>query len=105
MHRRLAVAVVVFLAGILADAASTYVAVSSGRFVEGSPVGRYFIRRYGLVAGMVATKLVGMVVIAIPVAVARRDRLTVLVVMLGGVGLLSFGAALRNVLLFAGVIS
>lgn len=102
MSRRLAVAIAVFVVGVLADAASTYVAVSTGRFVEGSPVGRYFVARYGLVSGMALTKLAGMVVIAVPVAIARRDRNLVLTLMLFGVGLLSLFAAARNLLLVAG---
>ncbi|WP_418282735.1 hypothetical protein [Halorubrum sp. DTA98] len=83
--------------------ASTYVAVSSGRFVEGSPVGQFLVSRYGLATGMVVTKAVGMVVIAVPVALAGGTRRLVATVMFGGVGVLSALAAVRNVLLVVGV--
>lgn len=103
MSVRLPLAVLVFLAGVSADVASTYVAVSSGRFVEGSPVGSYLIARYGLVPGLMLTKAVGMAVIGVPVAVAGGTRRLVAVVMLSGVGALSAAAAVRNALLVAGV--
>jgi len=47
---RLAVAVVLLLVGAAADIASTYVAISGGRYVEGSPVGAAFIAAFGLVS-------------------------------------------------------
>lgn len=103
MSARLLLAAVVFLAGVSADVASTYVAVSSGRFVEGSPVGSYLVAQYGLVPGMMLTKAVGMVVIGIPVALAGGTRRLVAAVMLGGVGTLSALAAVRNALLVVGL--
>jgi len=63
---RLAVAVVLLLVGAAADIASTYVAISGGRYVEGSPVGAAFIAAFGLVPGMVLTKAAGMAVIGCP---------------------------------------
>ncbi len=93
----------VFLLGVLADMASTYVAITSAGFIEGSPVGAAFITRYGPLPGMVLTKLVGMVVIGVPVALAGGSRRIVAVAMFGGVGALSLLAALRNTLLVIGV--
>lgn len=100
MGRLLPLAVVVFLVGTGADVASTYLAVSSGRFVEGSPVGGALISRYGLVEGMLLTKLVGMVVVGFPVAVAGGNRRLVAAAMLGGVGILSLCAAAYNVAMY-----
>ena len=100
MTRLLPYAVALCLAGIAADMASTYVALSSGRFVEGSPVGGVLITRYGVVPGMVLTKLVGMVLVGIPVALAGGNRRVVAAAMLAGVGLLSFGAAAYNVAMY-----
>jgi hypothetical protein len=83
--------------------ATTYVAITFGPFVEGSPVGRLLIDRYGLVRGMLATKLAGMVLIAIPVAIAKRNRTVVLAVMFGGVGAISLLAAVHNLVRILGV--
>ncbi|QHS18251.1 hypothetical protein GWK26_01895 [haloarchaeon 3A1-DGR] len=91
-----------FLVGILADVATTYAAIAFGPFVEGSPVGRALIDRYGLVRGMIATKLAGMVLIALPVAIAKRNRTVVLTVMFGGVGALSLLAAVHNLVRILG---
>ncbi|SDY13755.1 hypothetical protein [Halopenitus persicus] len=100
--RRLRFAVGLFLVGILADVATTYAAIAFGPFVEGSPVGRALIDRYGLVRGMIATKLAGMVLIALPVAIAKRNRTVVLTVMFGGVGALSLLAAVHNLVRILG---
>jgi len=100
---RLAAALVLLLVGIAADVTSTYVAIGSGQFVEGSPVGGAFIGAFGLVPGMLLTKVAGMVVIGIPVAVAGGTRRLVATLMCAGVGLLSLAIAARNVLLYFGV--
>lgn len=100
MVRLLPLAVALCLVGVTADVASTYVAITSGQFVEGSPVGRALISRYGLVPGMVLTKLVGMVVVGIPVAVAGEDRRVVAAAMLSAVGTLSLLAAAYNVVTY-----
>ena len=102
---RLAAALVLLAVGVGADVASTYVAVGSGQYVEGSPVGSAFIAAFGLVPGMLLTKAAGMVVIGIPVAVAGGTRRLVATVMCAGVGLLSLAIAARNVLLFVGILS
>lgn len=103
MPSRLAAAIIVFLLGITLDLVSTYAAVSSGRFVEGSPVGRVLVNQFGLLTGMVLTKAVGMLVIGVPIALAGGTRRLVTTVMLGGVGVLSVLAAIRNVLLVMGL--
>jgi hypothetical protein len=100
---RLAVAVVLLLVGAAADIASTYVAISGGRYVEGSPVGAAFIAAFGLVPGMVLTKAAGMAVIGVPVAVAGGTRRLVATLMCAGVGVLSIATAVRNVLFVTGV--
>jgi len=102
MYWRVVLGAVLFLVGVAADIGTTYVAVAHGPFVEGSPVGGYFIDRWGLFRGMLLTKAVGMAVIALPVVVARRDRLQVVAVMLGGVGVLSLLAAAHNLARLAG---
>lgn len=100
---RLAAAVAVFTLGVLADVVSTYVALTSAGFVEGSPVGRAFISRYGPLPGMFLTKAVGMVVIGLPIALAGGTRRLVATAMFAGVGLLSLAAAARNALLVVGI--
>ena len=100
---RLAAAVALLLVGAVADIASTYVAISGGQYVEGSPVGAAFIAAFGLVPGMVLTKAAGMVIIGIPVAVAGGTRRLVATLMCAGVGVLSLATAARNVLFIAGV--
>jgi len=100
---RLAVAVVLLLVGATADIASTYVAISGGQYVEGSPVGAAFIAAFGLVPGMVLTKAAGMVVIGVPVAVAGGTRRFVATLMCAGVGVLSIATAVRNVLFVTGI--
>ncbi len=99
---RLAAAVVLLLVGTVADVGSTYLAISTGEFVEGSPVGRTFITWLGPLRGMLVTKALGMVVIGIPVAVAGGSRRLVAAVMCAGVGAISLLAAGRNLLLVAG---
>ena len=103
MLSRLAVAVALLAVGIVADVGSTYVAIAGGEYVEGSPVGSALIGRFGLVPGMLLTKAAGMVVIGVPVAVAGGTRRLVATVMCAGVGILSLGAATRNILLMAGL--
>ena len=103
MPSRLALATVLLAIGIAADVGSTYVAIAGGEYVEGSPVGSALIRRFGLVPGMLLTKAAGMVVIGIPVAVAGGTRRLVATIMCAGVGIISLGAATRNVLLLAGL--
>jgi len=100
---RLAVAVGFLVVGAVADIASTYVAISGGQYVEGSPVGAAFIAAFGLVPGMVLTKAAGMVLIGVPVAVAGGTRRLVATLMCAGVGVLSLATAARNVLLVVGV--
>ncbi|GAB3416841.1 hypothetical protein GCM10027435_14800 [Haloparvum alkalitolerans] len=104
MDARLLACAALFCVGIVADMATTYVALTAGPYVEASPVGRRLITRFGLVPGMLLTKAVGMAVVAVPVAAARFDRRTALAVMLAGVGLLSLGAAGHNLLVFSGVL-
>jgi len=101
---RLAAALAFLVVGTVADVASTYVAVGTGQYVEGSPVGGAFIAAFGLVPGMLLTKAAGMVVIGIPVAVAGGTRRLVATLMCAGVGLLSLAIAARNVLLFLGIL-
>ncbi|KKF39270.1 hypothetical protein FK85_29830 [Halorubrum saccharovorum] len=103
MPSRLAAAVVLLLVGAVADIASTYVAISGGQYVEGSPVGAAFIGTFGLLPGMLLTKATGMVLIGIPVAVAGGTRRLVATLMCAGVGVLSIATAVRNVLFVAGV--
>ncbi|MWV64927.1 hypothetical protein GRS48_08870 [Halorubrum sp. JWXQ-INN 858] len=103
MISRLAAAVLLFAAGITADMASTYVAISSGEFVEGSPIGQALVSRFGLVPGMLLTKAVGMFVIGVPIAVAGATRRLVATAMFGIVGVFSLLAACRNALLVAGL--
>lgn len=98
---RLAAAVSLLVVGIAADVGSTYVAIAGGNYVEGSPIGSVLIGRFGLVPGMLLTKAAGMVVIGIPVVVAGGTRRLVAAVMCAGVGLISLGAAARNLLLVA----
>ncbi|MBP1922766.1 hypothetical protein J2751_001780 [Halorubrum alkaliphilum] len=102
MSPPLVAAVVLLVVGIVADVWSTHLAITSGEFVEGSPVGRALISRLGPIRGMLATKALGMVVIGVPVAVAGGSRRLVATLMCGGVGLLSLAAAARNLLLVAG---
>lgn len=104
MDVRLLACATLFCAGIIADMATTYAALTTGPYVEASPVGRRLIVRFGLVPGMVLTKVVGMAVVAVPVAVARFDRRTALLAMLAGVGLLSLAAAGHNLLVLSGVV-
>lgn len=99
---RLVAAVGLLIVGTVADVWSTYLAVSTGEFVEGSPVGRAFITRFGPLRGMLLTKAVGMAVIGVPVTVAGGSRRQVATLMCAGVGALSLLAAGRNVLLIAG---
>lgn len=103
MRSRLAFAVVLLVVGTIADVGSTYLAITGGEYVEGSPVGGMFITRLGPLRGMVFTKIVGMVIIGIPVALAGGSRRLVATLMCGGVGLLSLLAAMRNLLLLAGI--
>ena len=103
MPSRFAVAVGLLAVGIAADVGSTYIAIAGGDYVEGSPVGRALIGRFGLIPGMLFTKAVGMIVIGVPVAVAGGTRRLVATVMCAGVGIISLGAAARNMLLFAGL--
>lgn len=100
---RLALAVCLLLVGIAADVGTTYVALSGSEYVEGSPVGRLFISRFGLLGGMLLTKAVGMAVIGLPVAVAGGTRRFVATLMCGGVGALSLAVAARNLLFVAGL--
>jgi len=99
---RLATAIAILAVGIVADAGSTYVAIAGGDYVEGSPVGSLLIDRFGLVSGVLLTKAAGMVVIGIPVAVAGGTQRLVATVMCAGAGVVSIGAAARNLLLVAG---
>ena len=100
---RLALAVCLLLVGIAADVGTTYVALSGSEYVEGSPVGRLFISRFGLLGGMLLTKVVGMAVIGLPVAVAGGTRRFVATLMCAGVGALSLAVAARNLLFVAGL--
>ncbi|GAB7008454.1 hypothetical protein [Halorubrum trueperi] len=102
MVSRLAVAAALLVVGAAADAGSTYVAIAGGEYVEGSPIGSAFITRFGLVPGMALTKVLGMVVIGVPVAIAGGTRRLIATVMCAGIGLISLGVAARNLLLFAG---
>jgi len=100
---RLTLAVCLLLAGAAADVATTYVALTGSEYVEGSPIGRLFIARFGLLRGMLLTKVAGMAVIGIPVAVAGGTRRFVATLMCAGVGVLSLVVAARNLLFIAGV--
>ena len=103
VSRRLVAAVALLFVGTVADVWSTYLAISTGDFVEGSPVGRTLITLLGPLRGMILTKLIGMVVIGVPVAIAGGSRRLVAMVMCGGVGTISLLAAGRNLLLVAGL--
>ena len=103
MASRLALAVCLLLVGAAADVATTYVALTGSGYVEGSPIGRRFITRFGLLRGMLLTKAAGMAVIGIPVAVAGGTRRFVATLMCAGVGVLSLAVAARNLLFIAGV--
>ncbi|WP_435100421.1 hypothetical protein [Halorubrum sp. N11] len=103
MPSHLVAAVGLFLVGAAADIASTYLALSGGQYIEGSPVGSAFIAAFGLVPGMLLTKAAGMVLIGIPVAVAGGTRRLVATLMCAGVGVLSIATAVRNVLFVTGV--
>jgi len=100
---RLVAAAVLLLVGTVADVWSTYLAISTGEFVEASPVGGTFITYLGPMRGMLLTKAVGMVVIGVPIAFAGESRQFVATLLCAGVGALSLLAALRNLLLVAGV--
>jgi hypothetical protein len=100
---RLALAACLLVVGAAADVGTTYVALAGTEYVEGSPVGRLFIARYGLLRGMLLTKLAGMAVIGLPVAVAGGTRRRVATLMCAGVGALSLAVAVRNVLVVVGV--
>ena len=93
VSRRLAVALALLLVGIVADVWSTYLAISTGDFVEGSPVGRAFITWLGPLRGMLATKALGMAVIGVPIAIAGGSRRLVATLMCAGVGAISLLAA------------
>jgi hypothetical protein len=99
---RLAVAVALLVVGVVADVWSTHLAITTGEFVEGSPVGRAFITRFGPLRGMLLTKALGMAVIGVPVAVAGGSRRLVATLMCGGIGALSLLTAARNLLLVTG---
>ncbi|MDV7348423.1 hypothetical protein R3751_01340 [Halorubrum distributum] len=103
MPSRLAVAGCLLLVGIAADVGTTYVALSGSEYVEGSPVGRLFISQFGLLGGMLLTKVVGMAVIGVPVALAGGTRRFVATLMCAGVGALSLAVAARNLLFVAGM--
>jgi hypothetical protein len=90
VSRRLVAAVTLLLVGTVADVWSTYLAISTGELL-------------GPLRGMLLTKLLGMVVIGVPVAVAGGSRRLVATVMCGGVGTISLVAAGRNLLLVAGL--
>ena len=103
MASRLVAAVCLLAVGIAADIGSTYAALAGGEYVEGSPVGRAFIGRFGLLGGMLLTKLAGMVLVGVPVAVAGGTRRIVATLMCAGVGALSLATAARNVLFDLGL--
>ena len=103
MVSRLALAACLLLVGAAADVGTTYLALSGTEYVEGSPVGRLFIDRFGLLRGMLLTKVAGMAVIGVPVAVAGGTRRFVATLMCAGVGALSLAVAARNLLFVVGV--
>lgn len=103
MASRLALAVCLLFVGAAADVGTTYLALSGTEYVEGSPVGRLFISRFGLLRGMLLTKVAGMALIGLPVAIAGGTRRLVATVMCAGVGALSLAVAARNVLLVVGL--
>ena len=103
MVSRLALAACLLLVGAAADVGTTYVALAGSQYVEGSPVGRLFIARFGLLRGMLLTKAAGMALIGLPVVVAGGTRRLVATVMCAGVGALSLAVAARNVLLVVGL--
>ncbi|WP_049982910.1 hypothetical protein [Halorubrum sp. BV1] len=103
MASRLALAAVLLVVGTVADVGSTHLAITTGEYVEGSPVGGALITLFGPLRGMVITKAVGMVLIGVPVALAGGSRRFVATLMCGGVGLLSLLAAARNLLMLTGV--
>jgi len=100
---RLAVAVVLLLVGAAAGIASTYVAISGGRYVE--VAGRCRVHRGVRTRprNELLTKAAGMAVIRVPVAVAGGTRRLVATLMCAGVGVLSIATAVRNVLFVTGV--
>jgi hypothetical protein len=103
VSRRLVAAVTLLVVGTVADIWSTYLAISTGGFVEGSPVGRALITLLGPLRGIILTKLIGMAVIGVPVAIAGGSRRLVATVMCRGVGIILLFAAGRTLLLVAGL--
>ncbi|MGZ0748502.1 hypothetical protein [Haloparvum sp. AD34] len=97
-------AVGLFVVGGAADVLTTYVAISSGNFVERSPVGGPFISRFGLLWGTVLTKTLALPLFGALVVTVRRKRALLATYLLAGAGVLSLVAASYNVLLFVGLL-
>lgn len=96
-------AVGLFLVGGIADVATTYLAISSGNFVERSPIGGPFISRFGLFWGPVLTKALALPLFGILLVPVRRKRTVLATFLLAGAGVLSLLAAFYNLLLYSGL--
>lgn len=97
-------AVGLFVVGGVADVLTTYVAISTGNFVERSPVGGPFISRFGLLWGTVLTKTLALPLFGVMLAPIRRNRALIATCLLAGGGVLSLFAASYNVLLYFGLL-
>lgn len=97
-------AVGLFVVGGVADVLTTYVAISSGNFVERSPIGGPFISRFGLLWGTILTKTLALPLFGLLVVSIRQKRALLATYLLAGAGILSLLAASYNVLLYFGVL-
>lgn len=97
-------AVGLFVVGGAADVLTTYVAISSGNFVERSPVGGPFITRFGLLWGTILTKTLALPLFGLLVVSIRHKRALLATYLLAGAGILSLIAAAYNVLLYLGLL-
>jgi len=91
-----------FLLGGVADVVTTYVAVTTGNFVEGSPVGGPFITAFGPLWGGVLTKALAIPLFGALLVSVRRRRARLASYLLAGAGVLSFLAAAYNLSLYFG---
>ncbi|MFB6235558.1 MAG: hypothetical protein ABEH81_14210 [Halopenitus sp.] len=93
-----------FLVGGAADVVTTYVAISTGNFVERSPIGAPFISTFGLFWGTVLTKTLAIPLFGALLVSIRRNRALLATTLLAGAGVLSLLAASYNVLLYLGLL-
>lgn len=97
--RRTWLAAGLFVLGGAADVVTTYLAISTGNFVERSPVGGAFISRFGLVWGAILTKALALPLFGALIVSVRRNRALLATYLLAGAGVLSLLAASYNVML------